>query len=335
MKKLSWGIIIFVVLSLFGIGYSFSNAHAEEESDTNTEESAGGGTSISLTPVNKVLQIASNSVYEDKMTINNDGDSDMKIEVYAAPYFYIYSESEDTYKLGFSTENNYTQIARWITFKDTDGNWSKKANYTIEPKKSLDVTYQISTPNNISGGGQYAVIFAHTLTSTTSGGIRTEASPGMVVYGRSTEGETIVKPVISDLKIEYGVNDGTTTRNDFYASAKVKNDGNVDFNVIGEMTIKDLFGGEVYKTLEPRGRISVIPEAELVVSDEWEESPFFGIYHVSWTVRVGDESETIEKTIFVNFALFLLITIILLTIIAIWIIMRVRKRKERRSRLAV
>ncbi|MBR2754154.1 hypothetical protein IKD82_03290 [Candidatus Saccharibacteria bacterium] len=338
MKKLTWGMVAFLVLLLLGIncfGLS-TGTYAEEEGETTSENTSNAGTSISLTPVTKILQIASNSVYEDKLTVNNDGDSDMKIEVYAAPYSYVYSESEDIYKLGFNNDNNFTQIVRWISFDDTSGNWVKKANYTIAPKQSIDVKYRIATPDSIPGGGQYAVIFAHTLTSSSSGGgIRTEASPGMVVYGRSVEGETIVKSSISDLKVELGVSDGTTVRNSFYASAKVKNEGNVDFNAIGNMTIKNIFGSVVYETPVTSGRVSIIPETELIVSDEWKEPPFFGLYNVTWTVTVGDNTETISKMIFVNMPLFLIVSIILLTIIIIWIIMGSRRRKERKSRLAV
>ena len=74
-----------------------------------------------------------------------------------------------------------------------------------------------------------------------------------------------------------------------------------------------------------------------MVSDEWEESPNFGIYKVTWTVRVDadDKTETIEKVVFLVPPLVIILTIIVLTFIVIWIIMANRKRKERRSRLAV
>ena len=335
MKKKIWVACVAVVLaSLLTIIWPDALIYADEETDSTT--STSGSTSISLMPVSKILQISSNSVYEDKMTVTNDGDSMMKIEVYAAPYTYVYSESEDAYTLGFNNDNNFTQIVRWITFKDSTGNWVKKGTYSIEPKGSIDVEYRISTPNNIAGGGQYAVIFAHTLTSSTSAnGIRTEASPGMVLYGRSSEGETIVKSSISDLQIQYGIGEGQTKQDGFFASAKVKNEGNVDFNAVGKMTVRDIFGGIAYETPETNGRLSVIPDAELVVSDKWTELPFFGIYNTTWTVKVGENTETIERTIFVNFALFLIMSIILLTILVIGSIMVIRRRRERRSRLAV
>lgn len=301
-----------------------------------TTETRQGGTNISLTPVSKILQIASSSVYEDHLTVSNDGDNDMKIEVYAAPYSYVYSEDEDAYKLGFSNENNFTQITRWITFRDKDGNYVKNPTFEIAPHGSVDVYYKISTPDGIPAGGQYAVIFAHTLTGVMSAnGIKTEASPGMVVYGRSTEGETVVSAEISDLKISQTINEGTNVINKINASAKIKNTGNVDFSGSGRLTVDGILGGAHYETPTNGGRVSIIPEAELTVSDTWEETPGFGLFRVTWTVSAGGKTETIEQIVFINPVPFVIITIILLTIIIGGIIIVVRKRKERRSKFAV
>ena len=333
-KQVVKGLLLTASLVL-GLGLVLSNTTYAEEEETQAEQKTGG-TSISITPVSNVLSISSSKEYDAKFTVNNDGSEEMRIEVYAAPYSYIHSEEDDSYKLGFNNENNFTQISRWITFRDNDGNYVKKANYEIEPEKSIEINYKITTPDNIPAGGQYAVIFAHTLTSSVSAsGIRTEASPGLVVYGRSTEGKVDTTAEISDLKIEQSVSDGTNTRNNFYASAKVKNSGIVDFNAIGKMKVDSIIGFSSYETPESRGKISVIPEAELVVSDEWEESPSFGIYKVTWTVKAGEETEVIEKVVFLIPPLVIVLSIIVLTFIVIWIIMLSRKRKERRSRLAV
>ena len=124
---------------------------AEDEGANNSPEV--GGTSISLMPVSKVLQISSNSNYEDTLTVNNDGDEKMDIEVYAAPYSYVYSEADGAYKLGFSHQNNFTQITRWIKVEDKNGEWKEKAEYSIPAHESLTVKYRITTPNDIPAGG--------------------------------------------------------------------------------------------------------------------------------------------------------------------------------------
>ncbi len=313
-----------------------NNTYAEEAADSNNTTSAA--TSISISPVSKILQLQPNSVYEDTFRVSNNGGSEMKFEVYAAPYAYSYSETEDSYQLGFNRENTYTQITRWITFKGSDGNYTEKATYTAAPGEGVDVTYRISTPENIPAGGQYAVLFAHTLSGeTNASGIKTEASPGLVVYGRAS-GETIASSEISDLS----VSDVTTVDNEqktmINGIGKVKNTGNVDFMASGTLKVTGIFGQVYYETPKDstRARVSIIPESELTVSDRWDETPFLGIFNVEWTVNGnGNTKETITKLIVIIPPVIIISAVLLLTVIIVWIIIMVRKRKERRSKFMV
>ncbi len=331
MKKNILRVLLFsVVLSL---GFLVANTYAEDETET-----INSGTSISLTPVSQMLLLSSDSTYDNTFKVTNDGDTEMKINVYVAPFSYVYSEDDDLYELGYTNENNYTQITRWIKIQDTDGNYVEEPIFTIPANDSIEISYRITTPSSIPAGGQYAVIFAHTINGAmTDSGIKTEASPGLVIFGRSTEGETIKSAEIYDLKIGQGITESNTntTRNNFFATAKVKNDGNVDFNARGVLKVESIIGFGSYETPDNAGVITVIPETERIISDEWTETPSFGLYKLTWTVTVGDQIETTERTIFLISPLIIIITIILLTILIIWIIIRVRKRKERRSRLAV
>ena len=96
-----------------------------------------------------------------------------------------------------------------------------------------------------------------------------------------------------------------------------------------------IFGGAYYETPDNKARTSVIPESELTLADEWENTPAFGLYKATWTVTAAGETQTIDQVIFINPVPFIIVTIIILTIIIVWITIMLRKRKERRSRLAV
>ncbi len=333
MKK-NLKVLLLSLVLLFGVGFVPAAVYAD---DGETEgDSVTAATSISLTPTNKTYMLASGSVYDDSFTVTNDSDSEMRVNVYAAPYSFVYSEEEDLYKLGYTHENDYTQIIRWITIKNDAGDYEENPTFVIPPHESIDIEYRITTPGSIPAGGQYAVIFAHTLTSVTlENGIKTEASPGMIIYGRSTEGETIKTGEISGLEFGRGVVESGTTKNDFYATAKVKNTGNVDFNASGVLKAEPIIGFTSYETPEIESKTSIIPESERVVSDVWEDTPSFGIYKLTWTVSANGEEESIEKIVFLVSPLIVIVTIILLTILIIWVTIRVRRRKERRSRLAV
>ena len=335
MKKTIIKAVVMSLIAVIGFGFFAINVHAE---DGDSSESDAPKTSLTLMPVSRTLQIASNSTYDGTMSVTNDGSTEMKIEVYAAPYSYVYSESEDLYKLGFNNENNFTQISRWITIKDANGNYTARPSFTIPAGETLNVDYRIDTPSNIPAGGQYAVIFAQTMSGTVNAsGIRTEASAGMVLYGHSTEGTVDVSSEIRDMEIGQGTKVGETsnTNNNFYGSAKVKNTGNVDFFAKGKLKVEPIIGFSGYETADNSSSPSIIPESERIVEDEWKETPDFGLYKITWTVTAGENSESIEKVVFLINPAAVIITIIVLTIVVVSIIIGVRKRKERRSRLAV
>ena len=334
MKKLQ-KISVLVVAMAFSMVFCCNGAvFADGEEDTSDD--SADGMSISISPVNKVLSLEADHVYEDSFKVTNNSKKEMPFEVYASPYSYTYSEEDSEYKLGFSSENNYTQITRWITFKDADGNYVKTAQFQAEPESSVEVEYRIETPSSIPAGGQYAVLFAHTLSGeVNASGIKTEASPGLVVYGRGV-GETLTAGSVSDSVLNQTLTVNDETLNLINASAKVKNEGNVDFMAQGTLKVEGIFGRAYYETPVNKARISVIPETELVVSDVWEETPYFGLFKATWTVTAaGQTEEPITKMILILPPPVLIFVILLLTIIIIWTIIVIRKRKERRSRFTV
>lgn len=342
LKFLTLAVVIFgVVFGMSGTVFAEEEAASEEASseETTSEEVPAedeAAMSISISPVNKVLSLEPDTVYEDTFTVTNNSSSEMRFEVHASPYSYTFSEEDDEYRLGFSQENNYTQITHWITFMDSSGNYVATTKFVVEPKGTVEVRYRIATPSSIPAGGQYAVLFAHTLSdSTNTSGIRTEASPGLVIYGHAN-GETKIEGTVRDSELSQTIEQDGEVFNVISGSAKVKNTGNVDFMAQGTLKVQGIFGRVYYETPASRGRISVIPEVELTVSDVWENTPYFGLFKASWTVvAAGSVEEPIERVILILPPPVLIFMILLLTIIIIWIIILVRKRKERRSRFAI
>ena len=335
MKKTILKFASLTLSLLVGLMLLSGNVIAEENEDDTAADVVKAATSISISPVNKILKLEPNMVHEDYFTVTNNSDSVMRFEVYASPYSYTFSEEDDEYKLGFSKENAYTQIVRWSTFKDASGSFVKNPQFKAEPGEKVKIVYRISTPSTIPGGGQYAVLFAHTLSDTVnSNGIKTEASPGLVVYGRSNS-ETVTSAEISDPVISQTITTEEETKNIINAYAKIKNNGNVDFMAYGNLKVEGLFGIVHYETPSNQGLISVIPEVELTLHDQWDETPYFGFFKATWTVSAGGETETITKTILIMPAPVLISIILLLTIIIVWITLMVRRRKERRARLTI
>ncbi len=335
MRKNLLATLAVSLATILSLGFFVGHAYADGE-ENNGGQTEIIGTSLRLSPANFVVQLSSDNTLEKTFEVRNEGNEDVKVEIFASPYSYSYSEEDDTYKLGFSQENNYTQITRWITFKDADGRFVQKPKYTIKAGESIQIDYHITTPPNIPAGGQYAVLFVHALGEATSEDtVRAEASPGMVIYGRSTEGESIIKADITNIKLDRGITESGVTRNNVYGSAKVKNNGNVDFSAIGKLKVEPIIGFSSYETPNGGAQVSIIPEVELSVTDEWKETPDFGIYKATWTVTAGDQEQTIEQIYFLFSPISIILIIIVLTLLIIWIILLIRKRKERRSRLAI
>jgi len=327
----AWLVAFAIILGAVVLPGTQAFADGDEQS-----EMAAAATSISISPVSKVLQLEANNVYKDTFKVTNNGSSDMKFEVYAAPYSYTLSESDNTYKLGFNNENNYTQISRWITFKDTSGNYVQTTTFTAAPGETVEIKYAISTPSSIPAGGQYAVLFAHTLSSTTtSSGIKTEASPGLVVYGRAA-GETKLASEFNNLSIKQSIKIDNEDKSLINGVGKVKNTGNVDFMASGHLKVTGIFGNVYYETPadSTSSRVSIIPEVELEVSDVWKETPFFGLFNVEWTVSAAGNTETITGQVLILPIPILVLMILLLTIVIVWIIVIIRKRRERRARFS-
>ncbi|MBR5647397.1 hypothetical protein IKW73_00420 [Candidatus Saccharibacteria bacterium] len=289
---------------------------------------ADSGTSISISPVTKTLVLKPNEVYEDIFNITNDGDEDMEFEIYASPYSYVKKEGSDDYQLNFTEETLHTQITKWITFKNLDGEYVTTAEFVAKPHTTVAIKYRISTPSNIPSGGQYAVLFARTITEEGGSGVRANASPGMIIYGVA-DGKTARYAEIGEMKINQilTAEDGSTKRC-VNASTVVKNYGNVDFAAAGIMEVKDIFGNVAYKTSSDQASILVLPDTERVVSDAWENTPGFGIFNVSWTTYADDQEQTITSLVVILSPTAIIVVFLLLTIITICVIMAVRKRKE-------
>lgn len=318
MKKVLIQIFLTIFLSLLP-----TTAFAEEDTS---------GLSISIAPVSNIVSLSPSKSDEYSFSVTNESDITTTIEVYATPYSYTFSKSDNEYLLGFTQENSYTQITRWINFKNSDGKYTKKATFNLSAGESREIFYQINTPANLPAGGQYATIFARTLTNIVSDGINTEISPGLIIFGHA-EGETDESAEIRDLTIsKHLTKTGKSTNRKITrinASAKVKNTGNIDFPARGTLKVTNIFGVTYYETPNDKPSTFIIPRSELPITDEWKRTPFIGLFNVTWTVSALDQTEIITKTIFIPPSPIMAFILLLLTIFVIRVMLFIKKRKTR------
>lgn len=333
MKRLWQKLILAVLLATGAVVLSTSSTFAEE---ANTPD-----TFVQVSPTAVTITLEGGDVItgsSDKcptdvidggcvVEVKNIGTKTFRYKVYASPYVV----TGENYELNFSesASTSYTQISRWITFKDQNGTWNKQVVKEIKPGETQTIEYRIDVPKDVPGGAQYAVIWAQTLNSegdSDSASVSTLSQAGMVISGRSI-GDTRQTATVSDYdftKFSFG--------GSLNAKATIKNTGNADFEARYKYNARTLFGKQLF---EKSGSIATYPETEYHVDINWDNTPFLGIFQVEFSIDAADQKVS-EVRIVVIMPLFIMILLILLlTVIIVWIIIIIRKRKERKARTLV
>ena len=153
---------------------------------------------IQISPVENRVTLNANETNEYTFNVDNTGSEGYSFKVYTNPYSVV----NEQYNPSFSNQNAYTQVSRWITFKNDAGEYSAEATYSVEAGQRKEVTYKITVPSDIPGGGQYAIIFVEAIPKDDNGGgIRTVSRLGLRVFGR-TNGETKEKAEILSAELK-------------------------------------------------------------------------------------------------------------------------------------
>ncbi|MBR0460965.1 hypothetical protein IJI91_03225 [Candidatus Saccharibacteria bacterium] len=301
-------------------------AEGEENGDTPTPD-----VWLQISPVSKRTKIAPNEVQDGDFVVENIGAKDFDYKVYATPY---YSTGGESYDWNFTIENTYTQIARWITFEDKDGNYVKEATFHLKKGEKQTIKYRITTPADVPAGGQYAALFAQSLEEDSNNqdataGIKTISRVGMVLYAKA-DGDTRDVAEISNYSFDKFKFSGN-----LQATATIKNEGNTDFAANIDYTVKTLFGKELYTLPEGQKAYILLPETERTVNIEWADTPFMGIFQVNYKVSALNQVKDQSSIVLVLPIFIGIIALLLLTVVVIWVIILIRKRNERKSRLLV
>lgn len=319
-KKLLTAISALALSVTAGVGLLGTAAVAE---DNNTEKPAVW---LQISPVSsRVTLEPGKDPLEYSFTVSNIGSEEFTYKVYTAPYTVV----SENYDVNFSEETTRTQISRWIEFKDSDGNWSETAKFSLKPDDKQTVEYRIVIPDDIPAGGQYAAIFAETEPSseeTSGSGIKTVSRAGLVVYGR-TNGDTREEANI----LEYNFNTLLTSGN-VNTGARVENTGNTDFEAHYSMVVKSIFGKTIY---ERANSYNVLPDTTRRITMEWGDTPAFGIFRATARVAALDQVEEQTKIVMIVPLFIIIIVLILLTILIVWTIILIKKRNEQKSKLIV
>jgi hypothetical protein len=308
---LSGGLL--AVAALLGLLSLPQSVHAEDEADNPLS-------SIQLSPVSHRISLNADQTVDSSVKITNSGTNILSYRVYAAPY----SVADLTYEADFDTQTDYTKLANWINFDQTE-------YLDVPAGESREVVFHIVTPSDIPGGGQYAVVFVETLPDSSAAAseaasIQTVGRVGSLIYAdlggetrRLGELVSFSQPVWAEA--------------DLKPTAQIRNDGNIDFTFTHNTVVKTLFGKEVFNGSISR---SVLPGTIRTVTQEWTEAPALGLYLVSNQISFLGQTPVDEtKLVYIgqNWIMITILVILgLIFILAVCIIIRtVRNIKKNKK----
>ncbi|MDO4978640.1 MAG: hypothetical protein Q4E47_00600 [Candidatus Saccharibacteria bacterium] len=303
---------------VFGAVFTAPVAHAEESSTPKIW--------IQVSPVNNRVTLNAKEELMYIFNIDNIGAQEFTVKVYASPYHVV----DDKYNIDFSSETNRTQLSRWMDFRKngTKDEFKKELTLTIPAGGRQSVEYRITVPADIPAGGQYASVVTEYVPTSNSGGTGVTTVPrvNMLVYG-TTNGDTEESAEMTEHDIT-----GFLVSGNAKATSVVTNTGNTDFVADYHLKVESLFGKTVY---ENSAINDVLPDTSRRFEMEWEETPMFGIFRATSTVKVLGQEYTKTKLVLVIPVFVIIIIILLLTILIVWIIILVRKRQAQKSRVIV
>jgi hypothetical protein len=276
---------------------------------------------IQVSPVANQLKLSPGDEYDGKLKVTNIGVEAFDFKVYASEYYATDMEYEPI----FGQESARSQIARWVSFGQTE-------YPELQPDISVDVPYHVSVPADAPGGGQYAVLFAETISRDDTGAtpgassIKTVSRVGSLLYAKIS-GETRETGELVSLR-----QDNLFLSPPIGSELVVKNTGNVDFSVHYSVKVKSILGSkEIYSSSVDK---LVLPNTSRRMELKWEESPWIGLFWVDNEATFLNKTEATDHKLVLIAPIWALIviTVILLLILIVVVAIIVRGVRNRRRK---
>lgn len=238
-------------------------------SSTFAADNSGAIERITLSPSSTTLKLDAGTTSQGIMKVNNDGDVAYGFSVYARPYGVV----NELYEPDFTNQHANAGVYKWIQFDQT--------KYQVKPGETIEVKYTVRVPADAAPGGHYGVLFAETDERGLEGtGVARKKRVGNLLYV-TVNGQYKTSGTFKEFILPFW-----QTHAPIVSSARVENNGNVDFNTKVNTTATDLFGRTKFTYT---GNPIVLPDTTRLIEMKWESAPNFGIFKVGQSVSFLDE----------------------------------------------
>lgn len=269
---------------------------------------------LQVSPSKLDIDLAPGKTEKKSFQVQNTGNKAFEFKIEVAPYSVV----DENYDPNYSNESKYTDLAKWVTFSQTEGN--------LESDGSVKIDVEINVPKDVPAGGQYAAIMVsvdrNQASESEGAQIGMTQRIGLVMYS-TVEGKTRKEGKVIENKVPSFKFQPPVT-----ASSVVENTGNVHATATYTLQVFPLFGGEeVYSNEDKPDTRTILPETKRYNEIQWEGAPALGIFKVKQTVNFLGQDSVTEKIVFLCPIWFLFIILLLIFVIIFWIINRVRGRR--------
>ena len=279
-------IIGIVVVTSLWTGFNLSHAGAQA-----ANANAAQGMQISPTLVN--LKAEKGKTYEITIGVTNVTGSDLLYTTSVADF----GAGGETGSPRIITDSKLpatASITSWVT---------AVPEFTLEPHKTRMVTAQVAIPNNAEPGGHYGVLqFSGTAPKLESTGVGLSASAGVLILIRVGSDSEIVEK--ASLASFYTSATQSGNQNSFFENGpvsfitRIKNEGNVHIQPVGNIEVRDMFGGLVKNLPVNKDKSNVLPNSIRRFDEQKLDKPWmFGLYTVNLTLGYGTTGQAITNTI--------------------------------------
>lgn len=300
LRKICGGFLLALMIALFGVMPVSADG---EKPDYR----------LQISPVRLDLDLEPGTTSTGTFEVQNSGLKAYDFVLGVDPY----SVTDENYSIDSETRTAYTDIVDWITFSQNEGH--------VEPNQNQEITVTVTVPDDVPAGGQYAMIYAEMVRDDEleSTGVAVNHRVALLVFSE-VEGNTRREGQVLETKIPSILFNPPIT-----ATSLVENTGNVHATAYYTLQVFPLFGDEeVYTNEENPATLTILPETQRFNSISWDGAPQLGIFRVRETVTILDDTQTIEKIVFLCPIWFLFLILLIIFFVIFWLVSRARSRKS-------
>jgi hypothetical protein len=220
-----------------------------------------------MTPSSTKLSVPPGGSTKNSFEVINAGDTSYNISVSAAPY----QVEGINYDPLFTQQPGTTNASKWVRFTST-------TTQSLLAHKLTNINYVVTIPHGTAPGGYYAVLFAETTPTTNSHGVVSRNRVGNILY-ITVQGQVKTGGTLQSVATPY-----ITRASSLPLAMLVGNTGGVHFVTVTNVTVKSVFGKDVFRASLQR---YVLPQTVRKISATWGSMPPLGLYHIERSATIA------------------------------------------------